>query len=61
MITFEYGAMSSKYQIEAENKLTAYVAMIAHYGQNNHLIAVYEPKEIIKDDGWMNPLGAVSK
>jgi 16S rRNA G527 N7-methylase RsmG len=61
MTTFEYGAMSSKFSCEAENKLTAYVTMILHYDSNNHLIALYEPKEIIKDDSWLSITGQVSE
>lgn len=59
MITFEYGVMSSKYSCEAENKLTAYVTMCLHYDRNNHMIALYEPKEIVKDDAWMDITGKV--
>ena len=61
LITFEYGAMSSRYSLQAGNKLTAYVAMVCHFGHNNHLIALYEPKEIVKNDSWLNPLGYVSE
>lgn len=61
MITFEYGAMSSRYSLEAEDKRTAYAAMIGHFGRNNHLIALYEPQDIVKDDSWLNPLGQVAK
>ena len=61
MITFEYGAMSSRYSVEAENKLTAYVAMVYHYDRSAHMIALYEPKEIVKDDSWLNPSGAISE
>lgn len=60
MTTFEYGAMSSRFSCEAENKLTAYVTMVLHFGSNNHLIALYEPKEIIKDDSWLSITGQVS-
>ena len=56
---YEYGAMSSRYSIEADNKLTAYAGMVAHFGRNNHLIALYAPEEI-KGDSWLNPLGYVS-
>ena len=59
--TYEYGAMSSRYSIEADNKLTAYAGMIAHFGRNNHLIALYEPQDIVKNDSWLNPLGQVAK
>ena len=50
---FEYGAMSSKYSIEAENKLTAYAGMIIHFGPGSaHMIALYEPEEC-KSDSWL--------
>lgn len=57
---FEYGAMSSRYSIEAEDKRTAYAAMVWHFGRSNHLIALYEPKEIVKNDSWLNPFGHVA-
>jgi len=60
MITFEYGAMSSRYSCEAENKLTAYVTMCIHFNNNNHLIALYSPEECRKDQ-WLNPSGKVSE
>ena len=58
---FEYGAVSSRYSIEADNKLTAYAAMVCHFGRANHLIALYEPQEIVKNDSWLNPFGKVAK
>ena len=49
----EYGAMSSKYSIEADNKLTAYAGMIIHFGPKTaHMIAIYSPEEI-KHDSWL--------
>jgi hypothetical protein len=60
MKTFEYGVMSSKYSCEAEDKLTAYVTMCLHYGSNNHMIALYGPKEIVENDSWMDITGKVS-
>lgn len=45
---FKYGAVSSVYELEADNKLTAYATMCCHFDRNAHLIALYEPKEIIK-------------
>ena len=42
---FEYGAMSSKYSIEADDKLTAYAGMIAHFGGNAAMIALYGPED----------------
>ena len=49
---FEYGAMSSKYSIEAEDKLTAYAAMVIHFGGNAQLVALYSPEEC-KADSWL--------
>lgn len=51
---FEYGAMSSRYSIEADNKLTAYAGMIIHFGPNSAMmIALYEPEELRKTDSWL--------
>lgn len=58
---FRYGAVSSVYELEANNKLTAYAAMCAHFNRSAHLIALYEPKEIVKNDSWLNPMGAIAK
>lgn len=58
MKTFEYGAVSSKYSCQAENKLTAYVAMCVHYDHNNHMIALYT--EECKEDSWLSLDGKVS-
>ena len=51
-MVFEYGAMSSKYSIEADDKLTAYAAMCIHFGGNAKLIALYSPEEC-KKDSWL--------
>ena len=61
LTVFEYGAVSSKYSVKAENKLTAYVAMVLHYSSQAHLIMLYEPKEIVKDDVWTDFTGQISK
>jgi len=58
--TYEYGAMSSKFSCRANNKLTAYAVMIAHFDRSNHLIAIYSP-ESSKADSWMNFSGQVSE
>lgn len=60
MTTFEYGAMSSRYSIEAEDKRTAYCAMLVHFGRSNHLIALYAPEDIVKNDSWLNPFGEIA-
>ena len=56
---YEYGAMSTRYSILAENKLTAYCAMLSQYGRNNHLIALYEPESIL-EDSWLSITGRVA-
>jgi len=57
---FEYGAMSNKYSCEAENKLTAYVAMCTHYDNQAHLLVVYSPSEC-KGDSWFSITGNISE
>jgi len=57
---YEYGAISSKYRLEANNKLTAYATMVLHYQMSAHMIAIYEPIECQKDS-WLNPMGQISK
>jgi hypothetical protein len=59
-IVYEYGAMSSKFSCEATNKLTAYVAMVAHYDSQAHLLVIYSPEEC-KADGWFNLTGKISE
>ena len=50
---YEYGAMSSKYSIEVDNKLTAYAAMIIQFNSVPQLIAIYSPKESAENDSWL--------
>lgn len=57
---YEYGAMSSRYSLQAKNKLTAYAAMCVQYQSSAHLIALYEPIES-KNDSWLNPMGQISE
>lgn len=59
-VKYEYGAMSSKFEVTATNKLTAYVCMILHYGASNHLVVIYSP-ESSKDDTWTSFDGKVSE
>ena len=60
-IKFEYGAMSTRYSCEASNKLIAYITMIFQYKSSAHLIALYEPEEIIKEDNWICFTGQISE
>ncbi|SIS72704.1 MULTISPECIES: hypothetical protein [Chryseobacterium] len=60
LIQYEYGAMSSKYSLQAKNKLTAYAAMCVHFQSSAHLIAIYSPIEC-KEDSWLNPSGQISE
>lgn len=57
---YEYGAMSSKWSVEADNKLTAYVAMVGHYDTQAHLLTIYSP-ESSREDIWMDFTGKISK
>lgn len=58
MKTFEYGAVSSKFSCQADNKLTAYCAMVLHYDRSAHLIALYTDE--CKDDSWLTFDGRIS-
>lgn len=60
LITYEYGAMSSLFSIQAKNKLTAYATMCAHYGQSSHMVIIYEPQSS-KEDIWASFDGKISE
>lgn len=59
-ITYEYGAMSSKFALQASNKLTAYATMVLHYKNSPHLMVIYQP-ENCKEDIWFNTTGQISE
>jgi len=47
----EYGIMSNKWSIEAEDKLVCYAAIIIHLGSNGYnMVMLYN--EECKDDQW---------
>lgn len=52
-IIFEFGAMSSRFRLQAENKFTAYATMVLHFNSSPHLVALYEPKDLAKQDSWL--------
>jgi protein gp37 len=60
LITFTYGAMSSKYSVQAANKLTAYVCMVAQYDRSAFAVVMYEPEEIVEDDQWCSFDGKIA-
>jgi hypothetical protein len=60
LITIEFGAMSSKYSIQATNKLTAYVGILMYMSNSPHLIALYSPKEIVENDSWLSIDGKIA-
>lgn len=59
MEKYEYGAMSSKYELEADNKLTAYATMCLHYQNSAPLVVIYTP-ESAKDDQWTSFDGKIA-
>lgn len=59
-VKYEYGAMSSKFEVTATNKLTAYVCMLLHYSSSNHLVVIYSP-ESSRNDMWTSFDGKVSE
>ena len=58
MSKYEYGAVSSRYSLEAENKLTAYATMVLDYRNSPHLVAIYEPADA---DSWLSMDGKCSE
>ncbi len=60
LTTYEYGAMSSKFSCVADNKLTAYVTMVAHYDGQAYLLVIYSPDDS-KKDNWTSFTGEISK
>ena len=51
--TYVYGIMSSKFELTATNKLTAYATMSLQLKNNINMIAIYAP-ETNKADAWIN-------
>lgn len=46
----EYGIMSNKWSIEADDKLTAYAAILISQNRNASLVVIYN--EELKSDNW---------
>lgn len=57
-IIFEFGVMSNRYKLQAENKLSAYAAMVLFYKDNPRMVAIYKPQDLAKQDSWLfsNPV-----
>lgn len=58
-IIYEFGMMSSKYELKAYNKLTAYATMAMFYGNSAPWMVIYSPEEA-KKDNWFSPDGKIS-
>lgn len=52
-ITFEFGAMSSRFRLLTENKFTAYATMVLHFYSSPQLVQIYEPEDLAKQDSWL--------
>ena len=59
LLAYEYGTMSSKFRLLAENKLTAYATMCLHYNESNHLLVIYSP-ESSEADSWTSFDGKIA-
>ena len=46
----EYGIMSNKWSIEADDKLTAYAAILISQNRNASLVVIYNKE--LKSDNW---------
>ena len=49
----EYGIMSNKWSVEADDKLICYATIILHLKDSVPMIALYEPRDIVKVDSWL--------
>ena len=49
----EYGIMSNKWSVEADDKLICYATIILHLKDGVPMIALYSPKEVVKNDSWL--------
>lgn len=52
--------LSSKYQIEAYNKLDAYAAMAIFFKRDLPYVLLFEPYEIIKDNWFRDEKNSLS-
>ena len=59
MTKYEYGAMSSKFSLVAENKLTAYATMCLHYQENANILVIYSPD--CTNDSWFSVSGDIAE
>lgn len=59
IMVIEFGAMSSMYSIEADDKLAAYFAICLFYQRNAHMVAIYSPEEACQDQ-WLSIDGKIS-
>ena len=57
---YEYGVMSNKYSVEADNKLTAYAVMLLQFSSNPMLVAIYSPEES-RQDSWLMLMDGLEK
>ena len=49
----EYGIMSNRWSVEADDKLTAYACIVIHLNTSANKVALFSPKEIVKNDSWI--------
>ena len=52
-LKIEYGAGSSKYSIECEDKFVGYCAILLHYANSPGAVVIYSPEEL-KKDSWVS-------
>lgn len=63
MITFSYGigTTDNNFTCQAEDKLTAYAAIILQFERLAHLVILYSPDEIVDNDQWFSPDGMIEE
>lgn len=58
LVTYRYGAMKTQYELKSTSKLVAYCSMTVHFAKKAHLMALFSPEEIRKDN-WANVTGDI--
>jgi len=51
-MTIEYGIMSSKWSVTADNKLTCYAYILIQLNVSASMVVLYSPEEVVKNDSW---------
>ena len=57
---YVFGVKGSKFILEADNKFTAYAAMLIYFYNMPNMIELVEPEDVVKNDQWFNSNGEIA-